>query len=105
MAWHPGLLWSDSRLQVSALKDLVTLVDPTGRPARGGQAEVGRTFIGGFRSRPSRGGRFSSGRVASARARRRRLRPARRAPPRRKLMDNPVAGRRLPDYVGHDEVV
>ncbi|MET7900520.1 SidA/IucD/PvdA family monooxygenase [Streptomyces sp. NPDC005355] len=31
VAWHPGLLWSDSRLQVSALKDLVTLVDPTSR--------------------------------------------------------------------------
>jgi lysine N6-hydroxylase len=31
VAWHPGLLWSDSRLQVSPLKDLVTPVDPTSR--------------------------------------------------------------------------
>lgn len=31
VAWHPGLLWNDSRLQVSPLKDLVTLVDPTSR--------------------------------------------------------------------------
>jgi len=31
VAWHPGLLWGDSRLQVSPLKDLVTLVDPTSR--------------------------------------------------------------------------
>jgi lysine N6-hydroxylase len=31
VAWHPGLLWSDSRLQASALKDLVTPVDPTSR--------------------------------------------------------------------------
>ncbi|MFI0737672.1 lysine N(6)-hydroxylase/L-ornithine N(5)-oxygenase family protein [Streptomyces sp. NPDC021100] len=31
VAWHPGLLWTDSRLQVSAVKDLVTLVDPRSR--------------------------------------------------------------------------
>jgi lysine N6-hydroxylase len=30
-AWHPGLRFEDSRLQVSYLKDLVTLVDPTSR--------------------------------------------------------------------------
>jgi lysine N6-hydroxylase len=29
--WHPGLQLSDSELQVSFLKDLVTLVDPTSR--------------------------------------------------------------------------
>lgn len=28
-AWHPGMLLSDSEIQVSHLKDLVTLVDPT----------------------------------------------------------------------------
>src|SRR5262245_44737910 len=28
-SWHPGLLLTNSELQVSYLKDLVTLVDPT----------------------------------------------------------------------------
>ncbi|WP_052230184.1 SidA/IucD/PvdA family monooxygenase [Streptomyces sp. CT34] len=28
-SWHPGLLWDSSRLQVSPVKDLVSLVDPT----------------------------------------------------------------------------
>ncbi|MEU3711045.1 lysine N(6)-hydroxylase/L-ornithine N(5)-oxygenase family protein [Streptomyces catenulae] len=31
VAWHPGLLWSGSRLQVSGVKDLVSLVDPRSR--------------------------------------------------------------------------
>lgn len=31
VAWHPGLLWHHSRLQVSGVKDLVTLVDPRSR--------------------------------------------------------------------------
>lgn len=30
-SWHPGLLWDGSRLQVSPVKDLVSLVDPTSR--------------------------------------------------------------------------
>ncbi|MFE9606856.1 lysine N(6)-hydroxylase/L-ornithine N(5)-oxygenase family protein [Streptomyces hokutonensis] len=30
-SWHPGLLWGGSRLQVSPVKDLVSLVDPTSR--------------------------------------------------------------------------
>ncbi|GCE00791.1 lysine N(6)-hydroxylase/L-ornithine N(5)-oxygenase family protein [Embleya hyalina] len=30
-SWHPGLLWSNSRLQVSGVKDLVSLVDPRSR--------------------------------------------------------------------------
>lgn len=30
-AWHPGLLWTNSRLQVSGVKDLVSLVDPRSR--------------------------------------------------------------------------
>ncbi|MEU2358668.1 SidA/IucD/PvdA family monooxygenase [Streptomyces misionensis] len=30
-SWHPGLLWSTSRLQVSGVKDLVSLVDPRSR--------------------------------------------------------------------------
>ncbi|GIJ29218.1 L-lysine 6-monooxygenase [Micromonospora qiuiae] len=30
-AWHPGMLWPSSRLQVSGVKDLVTLVDPRSR--------------------------------------------------------------------------
>lgn len=28
VSWHPGLLWSHSRLQIHGLKDLVSLVDP-----------------------------------------------------------------------------
>jgi lysine N6-hydroxylase len=31
VSWHPGLLWADSRLQVSGVKDLVSLVDPRSR--------------------------------------------------------------------------
>lgn len=31
VAWHPGLLWEHSRLQVSSVKDLVSLVDPRSR--------------------------------------------------------------------------
>lgn len=31
VAWHPGLLCSNSRLQVSGVKDLVSLVDPRSR--------------------------------------------------------------------------
>lgn len=31
VGWHPGLLWSGSRLQVSGVKDLVSLVDPRSR--------------------------------------------------------------------------
>ncbi|MGW7544693.1 lysine N(6)-hydroxylase/L-ornithine N(5)-oxygenase family protein [Streptomyces sp. NPDC054770] len=31
VSWHPGLLWSDSRLQVSGVKDLVTPADPRSR--------------------------------------------------------------------------
>jgi lysine N6-hydroxylase len=31
VAWHPGLLWGNSRLQVSSVKDLVSLVDPRSR--------------------------------------------------------------------------
>lgn len=31
VSWHPGLLWGDSRLQVSGVKDLVSLVDPRSR--------------------------------------------------------------------------
>ncbi|SFP42913.1 lysine N6-hydroxylase [Amycolatopsis arida] len=31
VSWHPGLLWSNSRLQVSGVKDLVSLVDPRSR--------------------------------------------------------------------------
>ena len=29
--WHPGLLFPESTIQVSYLKDLVTLADPTSR--------------------------------------------------------------------------
>ena len=29
--WHSGLLFDDATLQVSVIKDLVTLVDPTSR--------------------------------------------------------------------------
>ncbi len=29
--WHPGLLFSDATIQVSFLKDLVTLADPQSR--------------------------------------------------------------------------
>ncbi|MCX5357040.1 lysine N(6)-hydroxylase/L-ornithine N(5)-oxygenase family protein [Streptomyces mirabilis] len=28
VSWHPGLLWSNSRLQVDGIKDLVSLIDP-----------------------------------------------------------------------------
>lgn len=31
VSWHPGLLWDHSRLQVSSVKDLVSLVDPRSR--------------------------------------------------------------------------
>lgn len=31
VSWHPGILWAASRLQVSGLKDLVSLVDPRSR--------------------------------------------------------------------------
>lgn len=31
VSWHPGLLWGNSRLQVSSVKDLVSLVDPRSR--------------------------------------------------------------------------
>lgn len=31
VSWHPGLLWDDSLLQVSGIKDLVSLVDPRSR--------------------------------------------------------------------------
>jgi lysine N6-hydroxylase len=31
VSWHPGLLWGSSRLQVSSVKDLVSLVDPRSR--------------------------------------------------------------------------
>ncbi|PZQ93149.1 MAG: lysine 6-monooxygenase, partial [Flavobacterium psychrophilum] len=28
-SWHPGLMFPDAKLQVSILKDLVTMIDPT----------------------------------------------------------------------------